>query len=379
VAAAAGLTRTTHGGLRGRFDRGRARLDGPGREPGIDLARGLAIVGMFAAHLLDTTAFEWTHPATWTDVVNGRSSILFATLAGVSLALVTGGERPFDGARMASARCSLALRAACIWLLGVLLVMLQTPVLVILPAYGILFLLALPFLRLPVGWLFAASAGVAVAAPFAVFAIDQLPLWDGEAGQTVAHTIGWHYPFALWLAFVLAGIGTGRMAFARPATATLLLAVGAVLAAVGYGIVGRWAELAPADSIWGVVLSSTAHSSGMGEAVGSGGFALGAIALCTLLCATPARAVLLPLRAVGSMPLTAYTAQLLTWAVLQPSVGEAGSELAAFRALDPFWPLTIATLAGCTAWALLLGRGPLERLVGWVARVGPREAPAGAA
>src|SRR5690606_26645416 len=57
-----------------------------GREPGIDLARGLAVFGMFAAHLLVTApCFSWSDPGTWTAAVHGNSSILFATLAGVSL------------------------------------------------------------------------------------------------------------------------------------------------------------------------------------------------------------------------------------------------------------------------------------------------------
>lgn len=374
MAAAAGLTGTGSHGLAGRLRRGLARLDGPGREPGVDLARGLAVVGMFAAHLLATTSFDWGEPATWTDVVNGRSSILFATLAGVSLALVTGGERPFSGERMATARVRIALRAGCIWLLGVLLVLLQTPVLIILPAYALLFLLTLPLLGARALRLFGAAAAIAIGMPFAVFAIDAWAGWDGELGQTAAQLIGWNYPFLLWAAFVLAGIGVGRLAFSRPLVATLLLASGVVLAAVGYGVVGRWASLAPADSLWGVVLSAAPHSSGIGEAVGSGGFAIGVVALCALVCATPLRAILLPLRAVGAMPLTAYTAQLVAWAALQPPVGAHGSELEAFRALEPFWPLTIATIVGCTLWSLLLGRGPLERLIGWVATAGPRPA-----
>ena len=36
-------------------------------------------------------------------------------------------------------------------------------------------------------------------------------------------------------------------------------------------------------------------------------------------------------------------------------------DLAAFRDMAPFWPLTIATVTGRTVWALLFGRGPLER------------------
>jgi uncharacterized membrane protein len=366
VAPAAALTHRLSSGL--------ARIDGPGREPGVDLARGLAVIGMFAAHLLATRPFEWGDPATWTDAVNGRSSILFATLAGVSLALMTGGVRPLQGRAMTYARARIALRAACIWLLGLVLVALQTPVLVILPAYAILFLLALPLLRVGAARLFATASAIAVVMPFAVYAIDAWSGWDRELGQTLSQAIGWSYPFLLWAAFVLAGIGLGRIAFSRPLTAALLVAVGAVLAGIGYGVIGRWALLAPADSLWGVVLSSAAHSSGIGEAIGSGGVAIVVIALSALLCATPLRWVVLPLRAVGAMPLTAYTAQLVTWAVLQPPVGGHGSELEAFRALEPFWPMTLATIVGCTLWTLLLGRGPLERLIGWVASVGPREA-----
>ena len=48
-------------------------------------------------------------------------------------------------------------------------------------------------------------------------------------------------------------------------------------------------------------------------------------------------------------------------------LGDTG-DLRGFRALQPFWPFVLVTLAACTAWALLLGRGPLERLLGWVAR-----------
>lgn len=356
-----------------------ARLDGRDRQPGIDLARGIAVIGMFAAHLLATTSFEWDDPETWTDLVNGRSSILFATLAGVSLALVTGGVRPFDERRMTYARARIALRAACIWLLGLLLVGLETPVLVILPAYAILFLLALPLLRVRPTWLFGAAGAIAVTMPFVVFPIDSWPGWDREPGQTILHAIGWSYPFLLWAAFVIAGIGIGRIAFSRPPVAALLAAIGVLLAVIGYGVIGSWAVLAPADSLWGVVLSSDAHSSGIGEAIGSGGVAILVIALCALLCATPVRWIVLPLRAVGAMPLTAYTAQLVAWALLQPPIGDHGSELVAFRALEPFWPMTIATIIGCTLWTLLVGRGPLERLIGWVATVGPRDDAAASA
>ena len=43
--------------------------------------------------------------------------------------------------------------------------------------------------------------------------------------------------------------------------------------------------------------------------------------------------------------------------------------LSGFRALDPFWPFALGTILACTAWALLWGRGPLERIVATLTRL----------
>ena len=60
------------------------------------------------------------------------------------------------------------------------------------------------------------------------------------------------------------------------------------------------------------------------------------------------------------MPLTAYTAQLVIWAIASWVILGTTGDLGGFRDLEPFWPLAIGTSIGCTAWALLIGRGPLE-------------------
>src|SRR5690606_31645562 len=101
-----------------------ARLNGPGRVAGVDLARGLAVIGMFAAHLLATGGgWVWSDPSTWVSIVDGRSSILFATLAGGSTGLVTGGRTALDRAHMGAARGRIALRAALLLVLGILLIL----------------------------------------------------------------------------------------------------------------------------------------------------------------------------------------------------------------------------------------------------------------
>ncbi|MCR2813348.1 DUF1624 domain-containing protein [Microbacterium sp. zg.Y1090] len=345
---------------------GVTRLDAPGRLAGIDLARGLAIVGMLAAHLLDERVAE---AAPWTGIVDGRSSILFATLAGVSVGIVTGGRTPLTGERMRSARARLALRAGMLYLIGLALIATGVPVFVILPAYALLFLLSLPFTRLSARTLFLVAAGCAVTMPFVQAALDMLPWWGTPVGGDVSLLLGWHYPFPVWIAFVLAGMGLARTDLRDAMVQLRLVVAGAALTLTGYGLaaVSGTREHEEGASVWAATWTARPHSSGILEVIGSGGFAIAVIGVCLLLCRTPLRWLVLPLRAAGAMPLTAYVAQLVVWVIWAIAALGRTQDLAAFRALEPFWPITIGILLGCTAWALLIGRGPLEWLVGVVA------------
>ncbi|HEX5857590.1 MAG TPA: DUF418 domain-containing protein, partial [Microbacterium sp.] len=317
--------------------------------------------------------FEWADAGTWHDVVNGRSSILFATLAGVSIGLVTGRTVPLQGEALALGRRRLAARALLVWVLGIALISLEVPVYVILPAYAVLFLLVLPLLRLTAAWLFGIAAALAVTMPFLQFLIAGWAIWATPVGWLIDVAIGGHYPFLVWSAFVVAGLGIGRLPFSRPTVAAALLGIGAVLSFAGYSLsaaTGGVRESEP-ESLWAFVTSAEAHTSGIGEVVGSGGFAIAVVGLCVLVASTPLTWVALPLRAVGSMALTAYSGQLIAWALLQPVPPPGETDLGAFRALEPFWPFTIWTVLLCTAWALLVGRGPIEwaidRIVRWAA------------
>lgn len=341
------------------------RLNGPARVTGIDLARGLAVLGMFAAHLARFPDIEWADVSSWTGIVHGRSSILFATLAGVSIGLVTGGVTPVRGREAETARLRLVVRALVLLVIGILLIATGVPVYVILPAYALLFLLAIPFTGLGARTLFIVAGGVAVVMPFVQVRLDALEYWSTPLGGDVSLVIGWHYPFLVWIAFVLAGMGAARAGLRLLRTQLWLLGAGAALAVVGYGLdpVSGFASGEPVEgvpSFWDAVWTADAHSSGVLEVVGSGGFALAVIGACLLACRTFVRWVVLPLRAVGAMPLTAYTAQLVVWWLIALEVlGDAG-DLAGFRDLDPLGPFVLWTIVACTAWALLIGRGPLE-------------------
>ena len=355
-----------HRSERGWLARRWERFNGPQRVAGVDLARGLAVLGMFAAHLLwIDDAFEWGDASTWVAVVSGRSSILFATLAGVSIGLATGGRTPPVGERLTTARLRLSLRAVIIWVIGILLVLTGVPVFVILPAYALLFLLAVPLLPFGPRVLLPLAGAFAVVGPIVQVALDDLPLWQTVSGDALARAIGWHYPFTTWIAFLLAGLGVARAGILRSSVQLWMLGTGAALSVVGYGSDAATAagpEAQRSDYL-GALWTAEPHSSGLLEVVGSGGFALAVIAVCLLLCRTPAVWAVLPVRAVGAMPLTAYVGQLLVWWLVAASVLGAPGDLAGFRDLEPFWPLTVATVVICTAWTLLLGRGPIEWLV----------------
>lgn len=362
--------------MAGRIRENVRRLAGDGRVAGVDLARGLAVIGMLAAHLLDIEAFSPGRPETWVDIVNGRSSILFAVLAGVSIALSTGGPRPIEGATLSLARRRLAVRAAALWVIGILLIMTGVPIYVILPAYAILFLIAIPLLRLRAATLFVVAAALLMVMPFVQAALDLLPVWSTPEGESLALVIGWPYPFPLWSGFVVLGLALGRIDLGNAAVAGLLLAAGTGLALVAYGLGGMLAPPAgapePVDYL-GVVTSLLPHSGGVFEVVGGAAFAAAVLGASILLCRVSVlRAIVLPLRATGSMPLTAYTAQVLIWAGWALVVLGTTAPLTAFRELQPFWPITVIVVAGCTVWAAFAGRGPLETALAAIAHRGAR-------
>jgi hypothetical protein len=286
-------------------------------------------------------------------------------------------ERPFfDPVR--DDRGRLALRALCIWVIGVLLILTQVPVYVILPAYAILFLLALPLLRARPAFLFALAAVLGLVMPWMQALIVQLPFWDSQIGAEIGLLLGLNYPFTVWIAFIVAGLGVGRLDLRSLGTQAALVFVGAGLAILAYTLAVAFPAVP--DTYLALVWTADAHSDGLLEVFGSGGFALAVLGLCLLLTRpwregawlSPIGWLALPLRAVGSMPLTAYVGQIIAWWVLQPAPEPGESTLEAFRETDPFVPFVVWTIVLCTLWALLVGRGPLEWALDRVSRLAGR-------
>jgi uncharacterized protein len=322
---------------------------------------------MYGAHVGITEPFDWAKPGSWLDVVNGRSSILFAVLAGVSIAIISGGTTPAAGTDLRTARIRILVRAVLIFAIGMLLVSLDTRIAIILPMYAVLFVAALPVLRWRPRSLFIAAGVVSVVAPVVVVSISPALQSGGlqNGGLLVDLLVTGHYPALIWIAFVLAGLGIGRLDLRLPSIRLRLLAVGAGLAVLGYGA-GVAANQAVAASTRPVsydirqLATVEAHSGSPFEVIGSAGFAIGVIALC-LIASAPLRIPLYPVAAVGSMALTAYTAHV----VIVYFIGDS-----AFMQRDNglYLLFVLGALVVCSIWARFLGRGPLERVLTLVSR-----------
>ncbi|MEX5306229.1 heparan-alpha-glucosaminide N-acetyltransferase domain-containing protein [Kocuria sp. CPCC 205258] len=396
--------------LHTRHPAGQARAAEPSAGPparrrlvGIDAARGLALLGMVSVHILpswDPETFEAT--VQWT-LFSGRAAALFALLAGVGLALGSGGTRVHEGRRATADRAGLLVRAVLITALGLLINQLSPgdpPAYNILVYYGVFFLLALPFLHLSVRALLAWAAGLAVLGPVLVHSLG--PALPGftvynpglaelvtEPGTTLAQLlVTGSYPGVTYLVYLLAGLALGRLDLSAVRTQAGLAIGGAALAV--FSAVTSWLLLHPLGGIERLLAASPSLDRGdvqdvlvygpdpvlpsatwwwlavtgphtntplaLLSGVGTGALVLG---LC-LLVARRAGHVLLPLVAAGSMTLTLYSAHLL------------GLFLELHYEQPVLWFL-VHVLVGtvfAVLWHRARGQGPLERVVGRAARAG---------
>ncbi|SDM08535.1 Uncharacterized membrane protein YeiB [Geodermatophilus siccatus] len=349
------------------------RAQRPGRVTGLDVARALAVFGMLGAHVGGVPADVVASPSSWLGAVHGRSSVLFAVLAGVSLALLTGRTVAPAGEDLVRARTRVLVRAAWVFGIGVALEALGTDIDVILGVYGVLFVLALPFLRWSPRRLLLAAAVLAVLTPPAALLSTVRAQAAGlEESPVVLLVLNGPYPALIWWTFILVGMAVGRSDLGSPQVRARLLTAGVALAVLGYGAgwaTTRWWGQAASTQAWvdGDVdartwslawLSGAApHSGTTCEIVGSVGVALVAITACLVLAERLPTATL-PLVSVGAMALTAYTGHVVVPTVLGWDV-EGGAP----------WLASIAVMVVLsTGWRLTLGQGPLERLLSTTSR-----------
>ncbi|MEU6370262.1 DUF418 domain-containing protein [Streptomyces sp. NPDC046931] len=377
-----------------------------GRLIGIDLARGLAVFGMYSAHVgPDVTVGGPT--GFLLEMARGRSSALFAVLAGFSLIIITGRPQPRTGRAGRQAVVRIMIRAVLLAALGYALTALDTQVDVILSFYGLLFLTALPLYRLRGRTLALLAAAGALILPQVLYVIrksieggnwadaiaarDPLARITGTDGIVELLFTG-EYPVLTWLPFLLAGMAVARLDLTRSGIRSRLAATGGALALLGYG--GSWLamRLVPhalsavaaatgdsASSAWwsdtvgepenGTPLSwllvAAPHSQTTFSIVGNTGVALLVIAGCLSVAALMPRLTRLatPMAAVGMTALTVYVGHIVALWFLTHVWHLALVEDGSMAAL----PVLLGFIAGATllatVWTRLFRRGPLEYLL----------------
>ncbi|WP_225214669.1 heparan-alpha-glucosaminide N-acetyltransferase domain-containing protein [Cellulomonas avistercoris] len=320
---------------------------------GVDTARGLAVLGMVTAHVGLDDPDRAFPPGGWSQLADGRPSALFVLLAGVGLALLSGGDDPVDGTRLVQARLRILVRAVLLVVMGTLLVLLETPVVVILVVYAALFAAGVAVLRWPRWALVVAAVVVALLGPVVrQLVAPHVEVADARPLDLLAVLVGDYYPAVVWIAYVLVGLAVGRSDLRAARTHAALAAWGVSLVALGHG--GAWA----ARLVLGRVTELTTaepHSSTFFEVAGNTGTCLLVLAVCLAVGTRWPRA-LAPLSATGALALTAYTGQLLVIAVLGDDVVWAPTPASWLAFL-------LGTLALCWVWRATLGRGPLELLL----------------
>lgn len=367
------------------------------RSVGLDAARGLAVVGMFIQHF-GATALS-------APVVSGNTTLLFVLCGGMAYAIMSRRSDERDEAAE-TFRSRMLSRSVFIAALGYLLILLNTPFGVILPAYAGLFVLALTLRNRSVRFLaWTAGALLFVAPVISVVGGALLPhsaLWADVMGGPISAV-------ALSCAFVT-GMLLGRLNLARPWAPARLMAVGAGALAVGLAV-GTWVLSAVQEPferwlvsvqpvgaqgadefaawpmnteqpLWLMLVSNAPHSASTVQTLAGIGFALVVLGLCQLL-EKRAPVAFAPFALAGRVPLTLYAAQfVIIWVA-----GLAGIEVSLVEI--PFGELIIAAVTIAGAWALTRrGSGPLETLMRRFDRLftvgerspGPRRpgAPAGA-
>ncbi|UQV54321.1 acyltransferase family protein [Corynebacterium pseudodiphtheriticum] len=284
------------------------------RFDGIDLARGLAIVGMVFAHL-GPTGFDGGVVADYTSTAfAGYPSALFAVLAGVSLGLFH--ERGADDP--VRTRLATLVRGVILLVAGTLMSMVQSTIAIVLSTIAVIYLLLFWLPRCKT-WVIAVIIAVLAAVSSVGFVLVDLVPFGFELFMPP-------YPVLAWLTYGAVGVLVHRFLVGNTKAQVIALVPAVLLAAVGFVIRVNNAAVFPYDPLADytepqfdeeplvqllLTQSFEPHTGMFGDLLASITCAIAVICLCCLLCQVRwANILAYPLRAVGAMALTTYVAHV---------------------------------------------------------------------
>lgn len=367
---------------------------GRGRVLGVDAARGMALLGIFAVHLAPAYNEEADRATVSWVLFAGNASALFAVLAGLALALITGGPTPFTGLSMRRAKVKIATRGLLLTALGVALNMLDLPVFNILVYLAVMFMMAIPFVGMSRKTLLIMSVAMMVVLPLVRYGLHVLIEGAGRypnpvpadistdtLGVLATLTITGAYPAFTWIAFVLLGLAIGRFGVQRSGSRLGLIVSGVLTSSVvtavslvlihrfnGYSHIMSALPGATEDEVDefivfgptgplptdgpGWLLAVSPHSNTPFALLIGAGFSRAAIGGFILL-SRHWSALLKPLIDMGSMTTTMYVGHLVFMLLAPDSVP--GTAL--------FWLQALGALLFATMWRVVWEQGPLEVLI----------------
>lgn len=378
----------------------KGNVTGPtSRITGVDLARGVAIIGMMAIHILppdsgDSPSLSWV-------LFAGRSAALFALVAGISISFMTGGvKQPAAGRPFALAVVPMLTRAVIITLMGLILGQITKDIAVILAYYGVMFVAMVPMVRRSPRTLVMAAGVTVIVGPILFFLTEELAskysLQDPDVTELLTHPVllsldllvTGSYPVVIFLTYMIAGLAVGRLMKVQRPRFALRLAVGGLTISVAawflsdflLSLIGGPAGLAertpsltrgevrdaliwgndgglPTDTWWWLV-TRVPHSSTPLDVLTTLGAAMSVLGLCLMLARTRIIARLSWIVAAGSMPLTVYATHVVVTELLLGHMS-----------LSVMFALEVAVLLPLAAlWSRRFGQGPLEKPMAVAAR-----------
>lgn len=397
------------------------RLSPVGRLIGLDVARGIALLAMMVTHIFALA--DDTGMPTWAALFAGRASALFAVLTGCSLVLSTRSRLVAangGGGRLRDAAPSVLIRAAAIVLIGLCLGSISSLLAVILVNYGIMFALALFFLRLRARTLFVIAGVWMLLSPVvsmwvrSEFGLEPsyLPMgfFDFATPGTMLTDLflTGYYPVLQWLSYILLGMAVAKLDIGRHLLGLFVL--GLSLFVTGRGIswlllnvFGGDAALVAVSQMWGTDLTAALFTSSYGvtpatswwwlaiagphsstpfDLLSTGGTAVMTIVACQAAAELLGRRswVLAPLSAPGSMPLSVYSAHVVLLEITRPMLVAEPSNGAGTRAeqATEFAVHALSFVLLPLLWKMFVSsRGPFEDGIAAIIRAAsPRPADA---